>query len=127
MTPIEVLALIFAVLVLSKIAIGIVNPKLRVRIGEAFLNKNTTILTIIFLAITAIIGYYVFLSFSIVEVAAVMMLTSALMGLFFIQYPKIMRQFLEETVSKDFLRKNWLLLLIWAIFALWVLYELFFR
>ncbi len=126
MTPIEILALIFAVLVLFKLILIIFNPKLRVRIGEAFLNKNPATLTIVFLAVTAISGYYVFSSFSIVDVAAIMMLTSALMGIFFIQYPQIMRQFLKESLSEDFLRKNWLLFLIWAGLAVWALYDIFF-
>lgn len=128
MTPIEILATIFAVLVLLKLFLIIFNPQLRIRIAESFLNKNPTILTIIFLILAAIIGYYVFSSFTVVDVAAVMMLFSALMGIFFIQYPKNMLELLRDSLSsrEAFLRKNWLSILIWTFFAIWVLYTLFF-
>ena len=81
MTPIEILAAIFAVLVLFKLILSIANPQARVKIAESFLNKNPATLTIIFLVLSAVIGYYVLSAVSIIEVAAVMMLLSALMGL----------------------------------------------
>ena len=125
MTPLEVLATIFGVLVLLKLLLIIFNPPLRIRIVESILNKNIAVLTIIYLVLTAIVGYYVLSSLSIVEVAAAMMLLSGLMGLFFIQYPKIMLQLANETLSSDFLKKNWLSILIWAAIAVWVLFEVF--
>ena len=125
MTPLEVLAAIFGVLVLLKLLLIIFNPPLRIRIVESILNKNIAVLTIIYLALTAIVGYYVLSSLSIVEVAAVMMLMSGLMGLFFIQYQKIMLQLAKETLSSDFLSKNWLSILIWAALAIWALYAVF--
>ena len=97
MTPIEILATIFAVLVLFKLLIIIVSPKLRVTIAESILSKNAAILTITLLILTAIIGYYVLSSLTIVEVAAAMMLMSGLMALFFIQYKKIMIQLYSRT------------------------------
>jgi len=128
MTPIEVLATIFAVLVLLKLFLSIFNPQLRVRIAESFLNKNPTVLTVIFLALAAVIGYYVFSSLTVVDVAAVMMLLSALMGIFFIQYPENMLELVRESLKsrKEFLRKNWLSVLIWGFLAIWVIYSIFF-
>ena len=122
MTPIETLAAVFAVLVLLKLLIIIVSPRLRLAIAESILSKNAAVLTMMLLALTAIIGYYVLSSLTIVEVAAVMMLMSGLMALFFIQYKKIMLQLLRESLSPDFLMKNWLSLLIWGLLAIWVLY-----
>ena len=125
MTPIETLATIFAILILFKLLIIIVSPKLRVTIAESILSKNAAILTITLLILTAIIGYYVLSSLTIVEVAAVMMLMSGLMALFFIQYKKIMLQLLRESLSPDFLMKNCLSLLIWGLLAIWALYAVF--
>ena len=122
MTPIETLAAVFAVLVLLKLLIIIVSPRLRLAIAESILSKNAAVLTMMLLALTAIISYYVLSSLTIVEVAAVMMLMSGLMALFFIQYKKIMLQLLRESLSPDFLMKNWLSLLIWGLLAIWVLY-----
>ena len=126
MTPIETLATIFAILILFKLLIIIVSPKLRVTIAESILSKNAAILTITLLILTAIIGYYVLSSLTIVEVAAVMMLMSGLMALFFIQYKKIMLQLLRESLSPDFLMKNWPSILIWGLLAIWALYGVFF-
>lgn len=129
MTPIEVLAAIFAVLVLIKLLLSVINPQIRVRMAETFLNRNNTaILTIIYLILTAVTGYYVLSSLTIVEAAAAMMLLSGLMGIFFVQYPEIMRKLLRESLKsrQDFLRKNWLSFAIWGLFAIWALYEIFF-
>ena len=112
-------------MVLFKLLIIIVSPKLRVTIAESILSKNAAILTVTLLILTAIIGYYVLSSLTIVEVAAVMMLMSGLMALFFIQYKKIMLQLLRESLSQDFLIKNWMSLLIWGLLAIWALYAVF--
>ena len=126
MTPIEVVATIFAVLILVKLFLITVSPKTRVKIAEVILSKNPTILTMIILILTVIIGYYIFKSFTIVDVAAVMMFLSGLMALFFIQYPKIGIELARESSkSRDvFLRKNWLSILIWLAIAILVLYTI---
>ena len=126
MTPIEIVATIFAVLILVKLFLIVVSPKTRVKIAEAILSKNPTILTIIILILTAIIGYYIFNRFTMVDVAAVMMFLSGLMALFFIQYPKISLELARESLkSRDvFLRKNWLSILIWLAIAILVLYTI---
>ena len=126
MTPIEIIATIFAVLILVKLFLIVVSPKTRVKIAEAILSKNPTILTMIILILTAIIGYYIFNSFTILDVAAVMMFLSGLMALFFVQYPKIGIELVRESSkSRDvFLRKNWLSLLIWLAIAILVLYTI---
>ena len=126
MTPIEIVATIFAVLILVKLFLIVVSPKTRVKIAEAILSKNPTILTIIILILTAIIGYYIFNRFTMVDVAAVMMFLSGLMALFFIQYPKISIELARESLkSRDvFLRKNWLSILIWLAIAILVLYTI---
>lgn len=126
MTPIEIIATIFAVLILVKLFLIIASPKTRVKIAEMILSKNSTILTMIILILTAIIGYYIFNSFTIVDVAAVMMFLWGLMALFFIQYPKISIELARESSkSRDvFLRKNWLSILIWLAIAILVLYTI---
>jgi len=127
MTPIEILATIFAVLVLFKLILSITNPKLRVKIAESFISTNTAVMIIVFLALTAIVGYYMLSSLTIVEVAAAMLFMSGLMGIFFIQYKGIMLKLLRESLKsrEEFLRKNWLTFLIWAAIAVWVLYVVF--
>ena len=126
MTPIEIVATIFAVLILVKLFLIVVSPKTRVKIAEMILSKNPAILTMILLILTAIIGYYIFNRFTMVDVAAIMMFLSGLMALFFIQYPKISIELARESLkSRDvFLRKNWLSILIWLAIAILVLYTI---
>ena len=123
MPAIEVLATIFAVLVLVKLLLFIFNPQLRIKIVESFFKANTTLLTVVYLALTAIVGYYVLSSLSIVEVGAVTLFVSGLFGLFFIQYKEIMIKLARESLKSGFLSKNWLSLLIWAVIAILVLSE----
>ena len=49
MTPIEIVATIFAVLILVKLFLILISPKTRVKIAEVILSKNPTILTMIIL------------------------------------------------------------------------------
>ena len=127
MTPIEIIATIFAVLILVKLFLILISPKTRVKIAEVILSKNPTILTMIILILTTIIGYYIFNSFTIVDVAAVMMFLFGLMALFFVQYPKIGIELVKESSKSRgvFLRKNWLSILIWLAIPILVLYTIF--
>jgi len=127
MTPIEIVATIFAVLILVKLFLILISPKTRVKIAEVILSKNPTILTMIILILTTIIGYYIFNSFTIVDVAAVMMFLFGLMALFFVQYPKIGIELVKESSKSRgvFLRKNWLSILIWLAIPILVLYTIF--
>ena len=127
MAPIEILAAIFGILVILKLLLTILKPELRAKIAESFLSQSPSTLTIIYLVLTAVIGYYVFSSLSITETAAVMMLMSALMGLFYSQYPAIMRQLLKESLKPKFLRRNLISFLVWAGLAVWALYEVFLK
>ena len=72
-------------------------------------------------------GYYIFNSFTIVDVAAVMMFLFGLMALFFVQYPKIGIELVKESSKSRgvFLRKNWLSILIWLAIPIFVLYTIF--
>ena len=129
MTPIEILATIFAVLVLFKLLLSIISPQSRLKMAESITSKNPAILTIILLALTAIVGYYIFNSYSIVDVAALMLFLSGLIALVFVPYQKLMIKLLREELKSRtiFLSKNWLSILIWAIIAIWVFYTVFIK
>ena len=80
MTPIEILATIFAILVLVKLLLVAVNPKLWMKGVESILS-NYVFTTVVYVLLAIIIGYIVFKSLSIVQVAAVMLFTTVLIGL----------------------------------------------
>jgi len=126
MTPIEILAAIFAILVLVKLLFVAVNPKFWMKGVESILS-NYVFTTVVYVLLAIIIGYIVFKSLSIVQVAAVMLFTSVLIGLTLIPYSKeflTLGKELTSTQSKIF-RKAWLAIVIWAGIAVWTLYAVF--
>jgi hypothetical protein len=126
MTPIEVLAAIFAVMVLVKLFVVAVNPKFWMKGIESILG-NYVFTTIVYVLLAVIVGYVVFQSLNIIQVAAVMLFTSLLIGLTLVPYA---REFLalskEVTVTRlGMFRKAWLAMVIWAGIAVWTLYAVF--
>lgn len=123
MIAIEILAIIFAGVVLLKLAIIIINPKSLLKVSEAMFKTRIVILAV-YLALAVIVGHYVFESLDIIEVAAVMLFTSILIGLGIIPYSEGLLKFTREMLvsRQEVLRKIWLAILIWLALAVWVLY-----
>ncbi len=111
MPPIEILATIFAVLVLLKILIRLTNPMLSVKIAEAIL-KESLLATFIYLILAVAAGYYIFSAFSIVEVSAIFLFASLLIGLTFAPYSKQMIKLAKEILANksEYLKKEWLVI-----------------
>jgi hypothetical protein len=123
MTPIEILATIFAVFVIVKLVIVIAKPGLWMKWAEAML-KNEVMITLIYFVLAVIVGYYIFAELTVVQVAAVTLWVSMLIGIGFVPYSKILLKLSDELVSVG-ISKAWLAMLIWAVLAIWVLYAVF--
>ncbi|MFQ5572518.1 MAG: hypothetical protein ACE5G0_22825 [Rhodothermales bacterium] len=123
MTAIELLATLFAVTVLVKLAIVSVRPKLWMNITGGLLG-HYVLTTIIYSILAVIVGYYVLTSVSIVEVAAIMLLTSLLIGIGVAPYSGTILKWRDEILSIG-VGRAWLAIVIWAALALWVLYTVF--
>jgi hypothetical protein len=123
MAATEILATIFAVVVLVKLSILLTNPKLWMSMAGALLRHNVLTM-LIYLGLAAIVGYYVLLSLNIIEVAAVMLFTSLLLGLSLVPYSTAIINLPEEVLSIG-VGKAWLAMLIWGALAIWVLYAVF--
>ena len=122
MTPIEILAAVFAILTLAKILILAIKPEALLKASEALLNRRDG-MTIVCLILSAVVGYYVLTSVDIVEVAAVMLFTSLLMSLFLLPYYNDVLKIKEFFGRRsEMLRRSWWSLLIWIGLAVWVLY-----
>lgn len=61
MTSLEILTLIFAIVVLIKILVFIINPKLLMKVAEGML-KKIALVTIVYLILAIIVGYYILLT-----------------------------------------------------------------
>ena len=120
MTSIEVLATIFAVLVLVKLAFIRTNPKAWMNFAQPIL-RNSVVALLIYLVLAAVVGYFIFSSMTIVQVGAVMLFTSLLMGVGLAPYSQVILKVGEEMLTEG-VGKAWLSMLIWSCISLWVLY-----
>ncbi len=120
MTSIEVLATIFAVLVLVKMAFIRTNPKAWMNFAQPIL-RNSVVAPLVYLVLAAVVGYFIFSSMTIVQVGAVMLFTSLLMGVGLAPYSQVILKVGEEMLTEG-VGKAWLSMLIWTGISLWVLY-----
>ncbi|MFQ5541361.1 MAG: hypothetical protein ACE5E2_00910 [Candidatus Binatia bacterium] len=123
MTPIEILATIFAVFVIVKLVIVIAKPGLWMKWAGAML-KNDVMITLIYFVLAVIVGYFIFAELTVVQVAAVTLWVSMLIGIGFVPYSKILLKLRDELVSVG-ISRAWFAMLIWAVLAIWVLYAVF--
>jgi hypothetical protein len=117
----DVLAVIFAILILIKLTILLATPRFLVRWTE-FISKKRGVVGVVYLLLAVIVGYYVFSVLDIVEVASVMLFTSILIGFNFLCYSDLK---IKEEIPQnrlDVIRKFWLPILIWAGLALGILF-----
>ena len=119
MTSIKILATIFALAVLVKLALIIIRPNLWMKVVDVIL-KNYVRTMVVYLVLAAIVGFYVLTNLSIVDVAAVMLFTSLLGGVSLAPYSTSLKKLQEEVMSVG-LGKTWLPMLIWGLLALWIL------
>ncbi len=125
MTSIEILAIILAIIVLVKLFIITINPKLWMKVAEVVLS-NYIPTTVIYFILTIIIGYYIFTSLNIVQVAAVILFASILIGLSLLPFSNTILKIRSEMLGtrSDMFRKGWLAIFIWGGIAVWVLYTI---
>ncbi len=126
MTALEVLATIFAVLILVKLLMIMVNPKAWLGLAEGMFKMRAEI-TALYAVLAVVIGYFVFTSLSVVQVAAVMLFTSILIALGMFQYSTAILEIMRRTptTGPEIFRKNWLTIIIWMTISIWTLYVVF--
>ncbi|HIG93017.1 MAG: hypothetical protein QT02_C0002G0059 [archaeon GW2011_AR9] len=123
MGSIEILAVILAVLVLLKLVLWLINPKYLLRVAEAMM-KNISLMTVFFVAIIVVVGYYILQRFSIVEIGALLLFSTMLIGVGLLPlYPTILKA-MRPLIAKRFamVQSLWLAFLIWGVIAIMVLY-----
>ena len=123
MTALEVIATIFALLVLVKMVGLLMNPQLWMDKVAKPLLGNPRLATAVYGVLAIVVGYYVFASLHIVDVAAVMLFTALVMGVGMMPYSKALLKLAGEmsATRSDLLRNAWLAIVIWTVIALWVL------
>lgn len=123
-TPVEIIALVFAIAVLLKIVIVLVNRDSYVSFAKT-IYKSPKILMFAELVLAAIILYYLLMELSIVQIFAAIVLGALLTGVSFAVYAKEIMPAVLRAVKKDALKRAWLVIIVWLALMAWVLYALF--
>ncbi|MBW2983525.1 hypothetical protein KY361_00235 [Candidatus Woesearchaeota archaeon] len=125
MNPIDTIAAIFAVLVLIKMIMAVVNPKILRKQAKKIL-KHQTFTTIAYLVLIAILATYIFPVLSITQVAAVIFLTALVLGVSLVPHSDLVIDLGKTLMGKNMLKKDWLALVIWVGLAVWTLIAVIF-
>ena len=120
MDALEVLAFIFAGVVLAKLAALLISPAWWMDTAGAMLNYPRAC-TWVYAALAAVVGYIVFTRMDVVEVVSAMLLTSLLMGVALAPYSETILKLGKEMAGEGFGRL-WPVMAIWTVIAVWALY-----
>jgi hypothetical protein len=121
MTPMDVMAFIFAIAVLAKIWGAVINPKASLKIVIKAL-KHKTALTVSYLVLIVVVAVQVFAVLSIEQVASVLLLAALLLGLSLVPYGNTAYKLAKHILGKELVRKEWLSLAIWIGLAGWAFF-----
>ncbi len=119
----KILAVIFALLILIKIAFLLVNPTKWLGLAQTLVGY-TALVMVGYLILLAIIGYIMFTSIDLIDIAVVMLFTGLLVGLNLIPYAASLNTTMQEIASAG-LGRAWIALVIWVAIAVAVLARVF--
>ncbi len=124
MTPIEIMALILAIVVIVKIVVLLVKPKAWMNIVKP-LYRKPAILGIASLILAALSLNYLLKELTIIQIAAAMLFTALLAAITLASYSREVLEFAEKLIDENVVKKAWLSIVIWIALAGWILYLLF--
>jgi hypothetical protein len=119
----KILAVIFAAVILIKLAFLLISPSMWLGATQGFLGHYNIIVGL-YLVLLVITGYFVFTRLDLIDVAVVMLFTSILLGLSLIPYLASAPQ-LPEAIVKVGIARVWPAWILWAAIAVAVLYRVF--
>ncbi len=131
MHAIEIIALIFIVISLTKLLVIFFNPKAWYGpanpLMKLFANQTLGIVFSLFLG--GLVLMYLLAELSIVVIFASMVFAFLLLILTLSPYANQMVEMvvMDSETGKDFFRKNWLSILVWVALMIWVLWDIYLR
>jgi len=125
MTPIQIMALIVAVLGAIKLLVILVDPKIWLKNVVKPIYKIPMLASVLGLIIAGVSLYYLNQVMSIVDIFAVMLFFMGIMLMSFGVMAKEMVALADKALKKGILTKFWLPLIIWILLLIWVFYALF--
>ena len=126
MTPIEIIATIFSVLLIVKFLYLKFNPRAWKKFSDKIM-KKPKVTKWIYLVLALVIGYYLLQELNVVQIVAVMMFSGFLTGYTFMTFAKEFKPVYKEIwKNKEYLvQKLWPAWLIYLVLAGWVLWTVF--
>ena len=123
MNALEIISLIFAISVVIKLVIFLINPKWMLKAVDLVGKQNKLVLGFTVLS-TLVLGYFVLTSLTIIQVIPAIFLGMCLMGIILFQYPKLYVKLAKDVLKER--NKFWWQWLIWLGLSGWIVYTLFF-
>jgi hypothetical protein len=124
MTPIQIMALVFAIIAAIKIVIILVQPKTWTGVVNAVYG-NKAITMIVSLILAVILLNFLLAELTIVQIFAVMLFMSPLLALGVTAYNKELMTFGKKMLrDRKIVKKAWLSIVVWIVLIIWVLYTL---
>lgn len=125
MTPVEIIAAIFAIAVIVKLIVIVINKMVWYKGVARPIYGNLTVSAIVSLVLAVIIFYFLIQELTIVQIFAALAFSGMLIGFGFLAYGKGIRPFVEKAYKQKFSGLVWIQIIIWLVLVLWVLYEIF--
>ena len=121
----KILAVIFAALVLIKLALLLIMPQQWLGMAQTFLGYSAT-LTAFYLIALIVTGYFIFTTMQLIDVAVVMLFTGLLVGFSLVPYAVSLQPAVQQFAAAG-LGRAWLPWIVWIALAVAVLYRVFAR
>lgn len=124
-TPVEIIAGLFALLVLVKLIVVLVNKELWYRAVAEPVYSSQGFGKVLFGATALILFYFLIQELKITHVFASMALMATVVGFFFMHFPNDFAPVIKRFYERKLEAWQYFYALIWIALALWVLYEAF--
>lgn len=126
MTPIEIIALIVAIVAAIKIIVVLIKPKAWLNSVVKPVYSKPTLTMLVSLILAVLVLYYLLMELNIIQIFAVMAFLALIMALSFAAYFREIVGLAEKMLRDNHvIKRAWLAILIWIILICWTLYVLF--
>lgn len=127
MNPIDVLAIIASVLVLTKIGVLVlIGPKTWMKVPQFLLKQKKATILVYYLAVL-VSGYFLLKVLTLAELMAAVLFSALLIGVGLIQHYEGIVQMVQKSLPnrESVLKKFWLQIIVWVALAVLTLYHVF--
>jgi len=124
MSPIEIIALIFALAIILKLVFFwfLFKPKFVMKIIDSVF-KKTILMSVIFMGIAVVLLYFLTAELNVMQIVSAALFGMMVFGLMIIQYPNAYKKLAEDVMKHK--EKAILPWIIFVLLAVWVLYAMF--